>query len=173
MAKSTKKSTRKFEKNHLKDAIEKRKAGAKIKQRQQLKAKRQARNAKDAEFSGKGNREDGDGDGQLKKNGSKEDHFGEMNVDEFFQGGFEIPEKPKSAKKPTEKLGKRKRSEPEQEDDSSDASFDEEPVLSESEQESDAEDQAGMSKEAMDALAEKDPEFYIFQGKRPGSLRFR
>ena len=54
MAKGTKKATRKFEKNHLKDTLEKRKAGAKIKQRNQVKAKRQARNAKDAEFEGKG-----------------------------------------------------------------------------------------------------------------------
>merc|ERR1712225_113094 len=51
MAKGTKKATRKFEKNHLKDTLEKRKAGAKIKQRNQVKAKRQARNAKDADLA--------------------------------------------------------------------------------------------------------------------------
>jgi len=160
MAKSTKKSTRKFEKNHLKDTLEKRKAGAKIKQRQQIKTKRQARNAKDAEFLGKGN----DEDGEPKANGSaKEDPFGKMNVDDFFQGGFEIPEKlaKKSKKSVAEKLGKRKRT-VEDDDDSSEASFEEAPVLSDSEGGSGAENETGMSKGAMDALAEKDPEFYKY-----------
>ena len=165
MAKSTKKSTRKFEKNHLKDTLERRKEGAKIKQRQQIKAKRQARNSKDAEFLGKG--KDEDQDSQSKANGDRKDKFGEMNVDEFFQGGFEIPEKLKPAKKSKkdvkEKLGKRKRDELEEdEDDDSEVSFGEEPVLSGSEEGSDVEDEAGMSKEAMDALEEKDPEFYKY-----------
>jgi nucleolar complex protein 2 len=161
MAKSTKKSTRKFEKNHLKDTLEKRKAGAKIKQRQQIKAKRQARSAKDAEFLG---REDGE-EGSRKTKTAKEDPFGQMNLDEFFQGVFEIPEKlaKKSKKTVPEKLGKRKRSEPEEDDDDlSEASFEEAPVLSDSEDESAGEDETGMSKGAMDALAEKDPEFYKY-----------
>ena len=162
MAKSTKKSTRKFEKNHLKDVLEKRKETAKIKQRQQIKEKRQARNAKDAEFLGKG--KDGT-EAPSKANGEKKDKFGDMNVDEFFQGGFEIPEKLKPAKSKKdvkEKLGKRKRTESEEVDDNSDISFGEEPVFSDSEEASGAEDEAGMSKEAMDALAEKDPEFYKY-----------
>lgn len=161
MAKSTKKATRKFERNHLKDTLEKRKAGAKIKQRQQIKAKRQARNAKDSEFLG-----GKDGEEEPKKTKSaKEDAFAKMSVDDFFQGGFEIPEiSAKKAKKVVpEKLGKRKRSEPDdEEDDSSEASFEEAPVLSESEGESEEEDDTGMSKGAMDALAEKDPEFYKY-----------
>ncbi|KAF4629458.1 hypothetical protein G7Y89_g8686 [Cudoniella acicularis] len=174
MAKSTKKSTRKFEKNHLKDVLEKRRAGAKIKQRQQIKAKRQARNAKDAEFLG-GTGEDGE---PKKISSAKEDPFGKMNVDDFFQGGFEIPEKPKqkSKSKPTaEKLGKRKRSEPEEEldDDSSEASFEEAPVMSDSEDGSEAEDETGMTKEAMNALAEKDPEFYKYLKENdPETLEF-
>jgi nucleolar complex protein 2 len=174
MAKSTKKSTRKFEKNHLKDVLEKRKAGAKIKQRQQVKAKRQARNAKDVEFLG-----GKDGEQESKTNGSaKEDPFGKMNVDDFFQGGFDIPEKPvkkSKSKSAPEKLGKRKRSEPEEkdDDDSSEASIEEAPVLSDSEAESDAEDETGMSKGAMDALAEKDPEFYKFLKENdPEALEF-
>jgi nucleolar complex protein 2 len=161
MAKSTKKSTRKFEKNHLKDTLEKRKAGAKIKQRQQIKAKKQARNAKDAGFLGG---KDGEEDSNKNKT-AKEDPFGKMNVDDFFQGGFEIPEKlaKKSKKAVPEKLGKRQRSEPEEgSDDSSEASFDEAPVLSDSEDGSEGEDETGMSKGAMDALAEKDPEFYKY-----------
>ncbi|PVH81522.1 Noc2-domain-containing protein [Cadophora sp. DSE1049] len=161
MAKSTKKSTRKFEKNHLKDTLEKRKAGAKIKQRNQVKAKRQARNAKDAEFEGKGGEEESKGKAPV-----KEDPFGKMNVDDFFQGGFEIPEKiakKSKSKAVPEKLGKRKRSEPEvEDDDSSEVSFEEAPVLSDSEDGSEAEDDVGMSKGAMEALASKDPEFYKY-----------
>ncbi|KAH9209461.1 Noc2p family-domain-containing protein [Leptodontidium sp. 2 PMI_412] len=163
MAKNSKKATRKFEKNHLKDTLEKRKAGAKIKQRNQVKAKRQARNAKDAEFEGKGGEEE-----SKAKTPVKEDPFGKMNVDDFFQGGFEIPEKlakksKSKSKAVPEKLGKRKRSELEvEDDDSSEVSFEEAPVLSDSEDGSEPEDDIGMSKGAMDALASKDPEFYKY-----------
>lgn len=173
MAKSTKKSTRKFEKNHLKDTLEKRKEGAKIKQRQQIKAKRQARNAKDAAFLGES---DKDGAKPQKNGVAKEDAFDNMNVDDFFQGGFEIPEmlakKPK--KSAAEKLGKRKRPEPEEEeDDSSVGSFEEAPVLSDSEEGSEDEEETGMSKGAMDALAEKDPEFYKYLKENdPEALEF-
>ncbi|EHL03506.1 putative Uncharacterized NOC2 family protein [Glarea lozoyensis 74030] len=175
MAKSTKKSTRKFEKNHLKDVLEKRKAGAKIKQRQQVKAKRQARNAKDAEFLGG---KDGEGD-QKPIVPAKEDPFGKMNVDDFFQGGFEIPEKPKSkskSKSTNEKLGKRKRSaEAEEHSDAeeSDVSIEEAPVLSDSEGGSDSQDETGMSKGAMDALAKNDPAFYKYLKENdPEALEF-
>lgn len=161
MAKSTKKATRKFEKNHLKDTLEKRKEGAKVKQRQQIKAKRQARNAKDAEAAEAEKNEAGEAKGSAMK---REDPFGKMNVDDFFQGGFEIPEKLKKSKKPAPKLGKRKRTETaaEDDDDPSDGSIEEAPVMSDSEDDSGAEDETGMSKGAMDALAEKDPAFYKY-----------
>ncbi|RDL33096.1 Uncharacterized protein BP5553_08535 [Venustampulla echinocandica] len=168
MAKHTKKSTRKFEKKHLKAVLEQRKAGAKIKQRQQIKAKRQARNAKDDEFLG-----DKDEDG--KPEVAREDPFGKMNVDDFFQGGFEIPENlAKKSKAVPEKLGKRKRLAPEEDDDeSSEASFEEAPMGSDSEGEGEAEDDIGMTKEAMDALAEKDPEFYKYLKENdPEALQF-
>jgi nucleolar complex protein 2 len=174
MAKSTKKSTRKFEKNHLKDVLEKRKAGAKIKQRQQVKAKRQARNAKDAEFLGG---KDGEGD-EKPTAPAKEDPFGKMNVDDFFQGGFEIPEKPKSkpkSKSTSEKLGKRKRLEAEENSDAeqSDVSIEEAPVLSDSEGGSDSQDETGMSRGAMDALAKNDPLFYKYLKENdPEALEF-
>lgn len=166
MAKSTKKSTRKFEKNHLKDTLEKRKDGAKYKQRQQMKAKRSARNAKDAEFLG--GKEDGD-ESSKPKSSAKEDAFGKMSVDDFFQGGFQVPEKlekKSTSKKGGEKLGKRKRTQPEAEEDddeSSDESIGEAPVLSDSENDDeDEEGLTGMTKSAMDALAEKDPDFYKY-----------
>jgi nucleolar complex protein 2 len=179
MAKSTKKSTRKFEKNHLKDTLERRKAGAKIKQRQQIKAKRQERKAKDAEFLGH-RKPDGSAETKPMTNGSeKEDEFGKMTVDEFFHGGFDIPEyptkPPSKLKALPKKLGKRKRSESEDEDDgeSSIASSEDAPVMSDSEGESEEEEDAGMSKSAMDALAEKDPEFYKYLKENdPETLEF-
>ncbi|OBT52051.1 hypothetical protein VE04_08889, partial [Pseudogymnoascus sp. 24MN13] len=161
MAKTSKKATRKFEKNHLKDSLERRKVGAKIKQKVQIKEKRALRNAKDAEFLGKGKTEDGE-EGAPEP---KADPFGQMSVDDFFAGGFEVPEKlaKKNAKKA---LGKRKRSEPEaekeDEGDSSDASYEEAPVASDDEGSEDEDEDMGMSKEAMEALAEKDPEFYKY-----------
>jgi len=168
MAKTSKKATRKFEKNHLKDTLEKRKAGAKIKQRQQVKTKRQARTAKDAEFTGK------TGDAESGKVGvSKEDAFGKMSVDDFFQGGFEIP-KPAKSRKTSEKLGKRKRIELEEAEhaSASEGSAEDAPVASDSE-DGKSEDDAGMSKGAMDALAEKDPEFYKYlQENDPEALDF-
>lgn len=172
MAKTSKKATRKFEKNHLKSALEQRKAGAKIKQRQQIKTKRQARNAKDAEFTGKNSDADGG-----KKLPEKEDAFDKMSVDDFFQGGFDIPKPVKQAKagKAIDKLGKRKRVEVEEEDDGdslSGGSIEEAPVASDSEDGA-SEDDAGMSKSAMDALAEKDPEFYKYlQENDPEALDF-
>ena len=165
MAKSTKKSTRKFEKNHLKDVLGKRKEGAKVKQRQQIKAKRQARNAADAKALQKA---DTGEEAQVKNNGEKKDRFGEMNVDEFFQAAIDIPEKLKSKsgqnkKDVTGKPTKRKRDESEGEDETtSEMSFYEEPILSNSEAGSGGEDEAIMSKETMTALAEKDPEFYKY-----------
>ncbi|KAG9228775.1 Noc2p family-domain-containing protein [Amylocarpus encephaloides] len=179
MAKSTKKSTRKFEKNHLKDVLEKRKAGAKIKQRQQVKAKRQARNAKDAEFLDRKDGKDGKSDSKSDA-ATNENPFGKMNVDDFFQGGFDIPEKPVSKSKPKPKsspetLGKRKRAVPEVEsgDDSLEASFGRAPVASDGEDTSDAEEGTGMSKGTMDALAEKDPAFYKYLKENdPEALEF-
>ncbi|KFY20634.1 hypothetical protein V491_03556, partial [Pseudogymnoascus sp. VKM F-3775] len=175
MAKTSKKATRKFEKNHLKDSLERRKVGAKIKQKLQIKEKRALRNAKDAEFLGKGKAEGlaraPQGKGKLwhGEEGAPEpkaDPFGQMSVDDFFAGGFEVPEK--LAKKNGKKaLGKRKRSEPEAEkededDDSSEASYEEAPVASDDEGSEDEDEDMGMSKEAMEALAEKDPEFYKY-----------
>jgi nucleolar complex protein 2 len=175
MAKNTKKSTRKFEKNHLKDTIERRKAGAKIKQRQQIKSKKQERNAKDAEFLGR-KRPEEDSEARPKTNG---DSFGKMTVDYFFQGGFEIPEKPAKSSKSkslSKTLGKRKRSQREDEEDieSSVIYSDDAPVLSDSGSESgEEEEDTGMSRSAMDALAEKDPEFYKYLKENdPETLEF-
>lgn len=165
MAKSTKKSTRKFEKNHLHDTLEKRKAGAKVKQQQQIKAKRQARNAKDAEAT------EASTDGQktlVSRPRTKADEFAEMNVDDFFQTGFDIPQKAapkKSSKSGSAEAKKRKRAEVEKEDeevDSSEESVGIAPSVGDDESDGAEEETTGMSKGAMEALAENDPEFYKY-----------
>jgi nucleolar complex protein 2 len=153
------KATKKFEKKHLTGVLDKRKAGAKIKQRQQIQDKKKARRAKDAEYL--------DGpkdDGEVKKPSVKGKKINDMSVDDFFQGGFDdiIGKKDKKAGK----LGKRKRDAPEANgDDASDSedSIGAEPVVSDSDDdEEEGDDGIGMSKQTMDELAEKDPEFYKF-----------
>ena len=160
------KATKKFEKNHLKGVLDKRKATAKIKQRQQIKDKKQSRKAKDEEYY-KGSR-DGDATAAPAKaaNGVKGKKVNDMSVDDFFQGGFDdiIDKNSKGAK-----LGKRKRDEAKAQDEAelseeSDSGFsmEEQQAPGDSDDEDDDADLDGMSKAAMDDLAKKDPEFYQF-----------
>ncbi|PKS12777.1 hypothetical protein jhhlp_000988 [Lomentospora prolificans] len=167
------KATKKFEKKHLKSVLDKRKAGAKIKQRNQLIEKRKAKKSKDAEFY----KSEKPGD-DLKTTGIKKNaKVSEMSVDDFFQGGFELAEEKKGkGKDKASKLGKRKRPESvekdnkeEEEEDaqSDDDAFSdlsaEDPVMDDfSDDEGEDDDDMGMSKKAMDDLATKDPEFYKF-----------
>jgi nucleolar complex protein 2 len=158
------KATKKFEKNHLKGVLDKRKTVAKIKQKQQIKDKKHARKAEDSEFY-KGAQ---DGTAAVKKPGSfKTKKSGEMTVDDFFQGGFDDIINT-NGDKAAGKLGKRKRSEPkgdaeEMSDESgSDVDVSQQPAASDSEEGSDDDGEGGMSKDTMDKLAEKDPEFYKF-----------
>ncbi|KAI1392672.1 Noc2p family protein [Hypoxylon trugodes] len=181
-AKKNFKATKKFEKNHLKGVLDQRKSSAKIKQRQQLKTKKQTKKAKDAEFYKGGE----DAEKATKPNGSsKTKHVNDMSVDDFFSGGFEIIKKSQPGKKTSKKLGKRKRDEPNEDGDENesaseegsdiDISADELPVASASEDSDDDEEaeDVGMSKSAMDALAEDDPEFYKFLKENdPEALEF-
>ncbi|KAI9172228.1 Nucleolar complex protein [Paramyrothecium foliicola] len=156
------KATKKFEKNHLKGVLDKRKASAKIKQRQQIKDKKQVRRTKDSEFF-KGSKEGQDGE-PAKPKGVKGRTVNEMSVDDFFQGGFD-----EIIDKKAGKLGKRKRDAPKDDAEVSgesepEVSLGEQPIESDSEDdgEQDLGDERGMSKKTMDDLAEKDPEFYKF-----------
>ena len=170
----TKKSTKKFEKNHLKDTIDKRKETAKIKQRQQIKVKKEARKVADrAKVS--------DHDDHTIKDPVKADSGGtrnnlsKMSVDEFFQGGFDLPEQKKRVKttdstnRTLQKIGKRKRA---PEDDSSDASEHEDASSAPSNDELDSgkEDGFDTHKEDLDALAENDPEFYKYLKENDAEL---
>jgi nucleolar complex protein 2 len=162
-----KKATRKFEKNHLKDTLERRKDGAKIKQRNQLKEKKRARRDKDNAVEQLEN----DGKtGKASKPAEKENGFTDMTVDDFFQGGFEIPKPlPKSGRKKgradeiIEKSKKRKRGsalEPEDESDSSSDSVEQIAVPSDDESDLGADDDLDVHMGQLDALAKDDPEFY-------------
>lgn len=160
------KATRKFEKNRLPDLLKKRKEVAKIKQKQQIKAKRKERKAKDNERAE-------DVEDAKPRQGKKEaggNPFGDMSVDEFFQGGFDIPEDPKKKgrqgakhKEVPAKTGKRKRTQGEENDEaaSSPAGFGEEEAAA-SDAETDSEADLGVHKQELDALAKKDPEFFKY-----------
>ncbi|KAM0258490.1 hypothetical protein ACHAQJ_003829 [Trichoderma viride] len=162
------KATKKFENRHLKGVLDKRKAGAKLKQKLQIRDKVKSKRAQDSEFI-KGSKEGQDA-AASKKPAGKAKKVTEMSVDDFFQGGFEdiIDTKDKAGKLGKRKRGEAKEGEPEgSEESDSDASMGAQPVASDSEDGSDDEDNddaagPGMSKEAMKGLAEKDPEFFKF-----------
>jgi nucleolar complex protein 2 len=177
------KATKKFETKHLKGVLERRKSVQKVKQKQQIKAKKDAKRAGDKEFL-KGPQDDSK-DG-AKPSFNKTPKASEMSVDDFFKGGFEIIDskdpKPAAKGKANGKLGKRKRDAPaakkdeDGSDDESDSglSVPDQPVeVSDSEPDNENEDDVGMSKAAMDALAKDDPEFYKFlQENDPQALEF-
>ncbi|KAL5442260.1 hypothetical protein PMIN07_010883 [Paraphaeosphaeria minitans] len=149
------KRTKKFEKNELGALLKKRKDVAKIKQRKQMDLKKKQRKALDNTPA------DGveNGAGKKTTNGTKDGTFEEMSMDQFFQGGFELPQmKKKKSTKP--KIGKRKRTPVE--GGASNGSDAEEPAGGAEDAGSDNEsgDDMEAHKKELAALAEKDPEFY-------------
>jgi nucleolar complex protein 2 len=151
------KATKKFEKNKLGDVLKSRKNVAKIKQKKQMDLKKKERKARDNKKAD---------DLEEKKPNSraaKEDNFGEMTMDQFFEGGFQVPEmSQKASTKP--KTGKRKRTPIENGDAAgSDAEMAEagagaEESASDSESGDDAEAHMGQLAD----LESKDPEFYKY-----------
>lgn len=152
------KATKKFEKNHLKDTLERRKGLKKIKQKQQLKSKKKARKA---EENGRevGQEEEAQPAKERKKNHA--DALQSMSVDDFFQGGFEIPQEP--VKKISKKRKRREEGEANEDTgDESDDSLEHEPVPVEDESGLDSEEDMDDHQQQLDALAENDPEFHKY-----------
>jgi nucleolar complex protein 2 len=170
------KATRKFEKNHLTGTLKRRKEFSKIKQRHQINQKKKEKRAKDNEVaSPEPEARRAPVDGKL----SKQD-FESMNVDDFFQGGFDVPELPakmdKSLKRKREKaeaaavaaagagedgeaLTSKKASVAKKGDDDSDS-------------DSEIDDPEAFQAQ-LDALAAKDPEFHKYmQENEPDALNF-
>lgn len=84
--------------------------------------------------------------------------FEDMSVDQFFDGGFEVPKEKKGSKKAELELESEDDSDEEIDDDVEDEEGDEEASDDESSEEEDEE----MMKEDMEKLKEKDPEFYKY-----------
>ncbi|KAG5978452.1 hypothetical protein E4U55_006211 [Claviceps digitariae] len=173
------KATKKFEKNHLRGVLDKRKDVAKIKQRQQLQEKKKSRKTKDSEFFKSKSAEDGVDSAKKPRDLFRNKKSGEMTVDDFFQGGFDDIIDTKDTK--AGKLGKkRKRNEPSEEAEDAESSDGSGSGVNLGRQQSgakdggddddddddsedgDDDDVGGMSRDTMDKLAEKDPEFYQF-----------
>lgn len=166
MPKSQKKSTKRFEKKHLKDTLERRKDFAKTKQRHQQKEKKKARRAKE-------NVAHGDHEEKATKRTQKQeadakaaDIFKNMTVDEFFQGGFDIAEPKKTAKVV---IGKRKR-EAKNEEQESEESFENDRVESDSDAGSESEFEGEEHKGDLEALAKTDPKFYKYLQENDAEL---
>jgi nucleolar complex protein 2 len=176
MAKS--KATKKFEKRHLKDTLKHRKD---VKTKQKL-------------FTGKKRRTDKDY-GQVKDNNETADaadgvgdKFEDMTVDDFFQGGFEIPEVPRKKRKrggvaQKDLVNKKAKVEAgdedeEQEDlDDSEGGSEEDDYAAggtiegvEDNSELDSGDDEETHKKDLDQLAEKDPEFFKYLQENDAEL---
>ena len=181
MGGQSRKATKKFEKNHLKGVIERRKDFAKIKQRQQIKSKRKARNAGDY---AKESDEDGKESNDKRKGEQKHesDTPKDMSVDDFFQSGIEIPKVEKTVKPLSDsrnvapKTGKRKRdmemvAKGEGYDSNSVGSANEEAIDGQIGGDSEEDGSImGAHKEDLDALASKDPEFYQYLKENDAEL---
>ncbi|KAL8697247.1 MAG: hypothetical protein Q9224_002412 [Gallowayella concinna] len=171
MAGQSKKSTKKFEKNHLKDTLGKRKEVAKVKQRHLVKAKKKARNAK-ANATGNDDKSTADREATLPNQQRK---LNGMDNDPFFQEGFQLPEMKKAkqaVKSKTSALstGKRKRgSDASDSVNSENSSMAEEQVYTDPES-APEEDGEENHQEDLDTLATKDPDFYKYLQENDAEL---
>lgn len=154
-----KKSTRKFEQKHLKRTLDDRKDKAKLKQQFQLREKKKKKRATQGDDSD-GSGSDAEASKPLKKKDDGPKIFENMSVEQFFQGGFEVPE-PSSAGKKKKKSTSEKKSKAEPEPENTDEG------ASESGED---EDEFEKHKDQLAALAEQDPEFYKYMKENDPEL---
>lgn len=167
---ATAKATKKFNKNHLKDTLKRRKDTAKIKQQHQRRAKKKARGAAD-NGQAVDSRNDDAGQSKVTQNGVDKGTLENMTVDEFFDSGFEAVEALTAHGK--QRSGKRKRSGDEDENalvDSVESRVGED--FDDNEDYGEEED-TETHKKTLESLKERDPEFRKFlQEEDPELLDF-
>ena len=173
-----KKSTKKFEKNKLGKVLDQRKASAKSKQLHALnekrKKKRRVENARD----------ESDKEGEQKMKGKKAGGdqvgikaFEGMSVDDFLDGGFEVPEvkgKGKGkGKKEENGVGRKRKRTPDDEGEDEESGVEVNAASVDDAEESDDDDVTGeLEKHKADiaALVEADPEFYKYLQENDSEL---
>jgi nucleolar complex protein 2 len=151
-----KKSTRKFEAKHLTRTLDDRKAKKKVKQafilRDKKKAKRQANREDDVE--------DGDEPKAKKQKPDGPQIFEDMSVEQFFAGGFEVPEEGKTE---TPAAGKRKRGgEEEKKKKPAQKKEEDDEDMADAADDDSEDDEIAQHKDTLGALADQDPEFYKY-----------
>ncbi|KAF8474196.1 Noc2p family-domain-containing protein [Kalaharituber pfeilii] len=189
-----KKATKKFERKHLGRTLEQRKANAKAKQLHALNEKRKKKRKGAREGGEEGDADGKDGVKEVKAAGGDKvgiKGFEEMSVEEFLEGGFQVPEmekgkkgkKGKGEKEKGSETGagkKRKRSADEDEDEDTDAdealeasSIGDDDVAEANgvaDTSGDDGDEVAAHKNDIAALAEKDPEFYQYLKENDAEL---
>jgi len=169
------KATKKFEKRHLSDTLGRRKDFAKVKQRHQTNAKRKAKKAADNAKED----ETPEQDQRPVKKQKQGNDFGEMSVDDFFAGGFQVPEATTQKKAKTQPKSEKKRArEDEDEDDDEEmsdeasmGSVEDEPLVVEGDDtKGEAADDVDTHKDDLKALQKKDPEFYKYLQENDAEL---
>lgn len=158
MAKSSKKATRKFEKNHLKDTIEQRKQFKKFKGTNKNKAAAKSRRSEEQGYEKPGSK-----DTAKLKNGVNAAEAADLD-DDFFQGDAELPT-------PLKKIDSKKRKRAAAGEGEA-VSVEVDPTQDSAEEGSDVDagDDLEMHKGDLDALAKKDPEFYKYLKENDAEL---